>query len=67
MTTYHIRDVDNRVEGRLALVTGARYSLLPTLMIHSMLIISVVGSVQLLPGLSQERAVMSYSTATPVW
>ncbi|KAF5623085.1 hypothetical protein F52700_10398 [Fusarium sp. NRRL 52700] len=23
MTTYHIRDVDNRVEGRLALVTGA--------------------------------------------
>ncbi|RMJ03597.1 hypothetical protein CDV36_014878 [Fusarium kuroshium] len=25
MTTYHIKPVDNRVKGRLALVTGARY------------------------------------------
>ncbi|KAI8715987.1 hypothetical protein NCS52_01108000 [Fusarium sp. LHS14.1] len=25
MTTYHIKPVDNRVQGRLALVTGARY------------------------------------------
>lgn len=29
MATYHIRDVDNRVEGRLALVTGARYNMHP--------------------------------------
>lgn len=67
MTTYHIRDVDNRVEGRLALVTGARYNLLPTFMIHSMLTISAVESVQLLPRLWQQRVVMSCSIATPVW
>jgi hypothetical protein len=29
MTTYQIREVDNRVEGRLALVTGARYNMHP--------------------------------------
>lgn len=26
MSTYHIQPVDNRVQGRLALVTGARYA-----------------------------------------
>lgn len=71
MKTYHIRELDNRIQGRLALVTGARYWPLVSILIRSKQLTSenlpVEASAQLLRERWPKKVVMSFCTATQAW